>query len=254
MMKATFLGTGTSQGVPMIGCDCMVCISENSRDKRLRSSLMLEYNQRTVVIDTGPDFRQQMLRGNVKNLDAVLFTHEHKDHVAGLDDIRAFNYFHNKPIDLYLSSLVEKSLRREFAYIFEEEKYPGIPQVELHIIKNEPFELFGKIFTPVEVKHYKLPVFGYIVDSLAYITDAKSIEKEEIKKLYGIKYLIINALRKQTHLSHLTLDEALEIIQIIRPEKAFLTHISHQLGRHDEIERQLPDNVKLGFDGLVLNL
>lgn len=253
-MKVTFLGTGTSQGVPVIACDCMVCLSPDARDKRLRSSIMLEFNQKTVVIDTGPDFRQQMLACHVKKLDAVIFTHEHKDHMAGLDDVRAFNYIHNKAVDIYLSARVEKAIRREYAYIFEDLSYPGIPQIELFQIENKPFTLFEKLIIPIEVRHFKLPVFGYRIDDFCYITDAKSIDEIELEKLKGLKYLVLNALRKEPHVSHLTLDEAIALIEKLQPKKAFLTHISHQLGLQANIERALPGNISLAYDGLSIEI
>lgn len=251
-MKVTFLGTGTSQGVPVIACGCHVCVSADERNKRLRSSVLIELNNQRLIIDTGPDFRQQMLRQKVQSLNAVLYTHEHKDHTAGLDDIRAFNYFMGTSIDLYLNEYVERAIRREFAYIFEEEKYPGIPQVELIRIKNDPFELFGTSVIPVEVSHYKLPVFGFRFGNFCYITDAKTISAHERNKIRGLKVLVINALRREPHASHLTLDEALDIIDDVRPEIAYITHISHQLGLHTEVESELPANVKLAYDGLII--
>jgi phosphoribosyl 1,2-cyclic phosphate phosphodiesterase len=251
-MKVTFLGTGTSQGVPVIACGCHVCVSADERNKRLRCSVLIELNNQRLIIDTGPDFRQQMLRQKVQSLNAVLYTHEHKDHTAGLDDIRAFNYFMGTSIDLYLNEYVERAIRREFAYIFEEEKYPGIPQVELIRIKNEPFELFGTSVIPVEVSHYKLPVFGFRFGNFCYITDAKTISAHERNKIRGLKILVINALRREPHASHLTLDEALDIIDDVRPEIAYITHISHQLGLHTEVESELPANVKLAYDGLII--
>jgi phosphoribosyl 1,2-cyclic phosphate phosphodiesterase len=251
-MKVTFLGTGTSQGVPVIACGCHVCVSADERNKRLRCSVLIELNNQRLIIDTGPDFRQQMLRQKVQSLNAVLYTHEHKDHTAGLDDIRAFNYFMGTSIDLYLNEYVERAIRREFAYIFEEEKYPGIPQVELIRIKNDPFELFGTSVIPVEVSHYKLPVFGFRFGNFCYITDAKTISAHERNKIRGLKVLVINALRREPHASHLTLDEALDIIDDVRPEIAYITHISHQLGLHTEVESELPANVKLAYDGLII--
>lgn len=253
-MKITFLGTGTSQGVPVIACPCPVCKSIDPRDKRLRCSVLLEADGQHVVIDTGPDFRQQMLREQVKQLHAVVFTHEHKDHIAGLDDIRAFNYLMGKVMNIYLTDYVEAALRREFAYIFAEDKYPGIPLIQLNRIENKPFSVCGMHFTPIEVMHYKLPVFGYRVGDFSYVTDAKSIADEEKKKLVGSKVLVINALRKETHISHFTLDEALELIAEVNPQMAYLTHLSHQMGLHAEVEKDLPPNVKIAYDGLVLNL
>jgi len=249
-MKVTFLGTGTSQGVPIIACNCVVCKSTDLKDNRLRCSILISFEGKNIVIDTGPDFRQQMLRNHIKHLDAVLFTHEHKDHVAGLDDIRAFNYFQSKHMDVYLSSYVEAALKREFAYIFIEDKYPGIPLLNLHRIENNEFEIFGVTFLPVEVKHYKMPVFGYRFADFAYITDAKTIDKIELDKLFGLKYLVINALRHETHISHLTLNEALEIVDYLKPEQTYLTHISHQLGLHQEVSKTLPKNVSIAYDGL----
>ena len=201
-MKITFLGTGTSAGVPLIGCTCSVCTSDNDKDKRLRSSVLIEINNQVLVLDTGPDFRQQMLRENVSNLSAVLFTHEHKDHVAGLDDIRAFNFILKKKIDVYVNNQVEIALKREFPYIFSGVKYPGIPQINLNRIKNKPFEINGLLIEPIEVMHYKLPVFGYRIGDFAYITDANYISEKEKNKLKGVKYLVLNALRKEEHISH----------------------------------------------------
>jgi len=253
-MKVRFLGTGTSQGVPVIGCDCKVCKSSDSRDNRLRSAIHIEIDKLSFVVDTGPDFRQQMLRFEVKNIDAVIFTHEHKDHTAGLDDVRAYNYIHQKYIDLYLSEHVAHALRKDYAYIFSEDKYPGIPLVNLHQIENKKFNIEHVEIQPIEVFHYKLPVFGYRINDFTYITDAKTIPSIELDKIRGTKTLVINALRKETHISHFTLEEALNIIKEIKPEKAYLTHISHQLGKHEEVEKELPENVFLAYDGLQINV
>jgi phosphoribosyl 1,2-cyclic phosphate phosphodiesterase len=253
-MKVTFLGTGTSQGVPVIACTCDVCASHDARDNRLRCSILLQTAGGSILIDTGPDFRQQMLRANVNQLDAVLFTHEHKDHVAGLDDIRAFNFSQKKHMDLYLSSHVETALRREFAYIFAETKYPGIPLVDLHRISEEPFELLGNKVIPISVVHYMMPVFGYRFGEFSYVTDAKTIAPEEIDKMKGSKVIVLNALRRESHLSHLTLDEAVSILKYLKPERAYLTHISHQLGLHEAVERELPSFIHLAYDGLVLDI
>jgi phosphoribosyl 1,2-cyclic phosphate phosphodiesterase len=251
-MKVTFLGTGTSQGVPVIACSCVVCKSTDLKDNRLRCSILLTYDNKNIVIDTGPDFRQQMLRNNILHLDAVLYTHEHKDHVAGLDDIRAFNYFQSKHMEVFLSNHVEIALRREFAYIFAEDKYPGIPLLNLNRIENKAFEIYNKTFLPIEVHHYKMPVFGYRFDDFAYITDAKTIDRKELDKLFGLKYLVINSLRHESHVSHLTLNEALDIIDYLKPKQAFLTHISHQLGLHEVVSKTLPDNVFIAYDGLII--
>lgn len=253
-MKITFLGTGTSQGVPVIACPCHVCKSTDQRDNRLRCSILIENDQGNLLIDTGPDFRQQMLRADVLRLDAVLFTHEHKDHIAGLDDIRAFNYFQNKHMDIYLSSHVEEALKREFAYIFAENKYPGIPLINLHHITDTPFDLMGHHIVPINVSHYIMPVFGFRFGDFCYITDAKTIEKSELDKVKGCKVLVLNALRKESHISHLTLDEALEIIDYVKPEIGYLTHLSHQMGKHEDVEATLPSHVKLAYDGLMIEV
>lgn len=253
-MKVTFLGTGTSQGVPVISCKCEVCKSADIRDNRLRCSVLIEHNNKHILIDTGPDFRQQMLRAQVTNLDAVLYTHEHKDHIAGLDDIRAFNFFQKKHMDLYVTPQVEEAIRREFAYIFAKDNYPGIPLVNLHQIGNSPFELFGEQITPIAVSHFKMPVLGYRLGDFCYVTDAKTIAPEEIEKMKGSKVIVLNALRKETHPSHLTLNEAVSILNYIKPEQAYLTHISHQMGLHKLVEAELPEFIKIAYDGLIVNL
>ncbi len=253
-MKITFLGTGTSQGVPLIACTCEVCTSEDPRDKRLRTSILVECEGISIVVDTGPDFRQQMLREKVKKLDAVVFTHEHKDHIAGLDDIRAFNFILKRKIDVYASDRVQDAIRREFAYIFSDTKYPGIPEIELHTIHNKPFEIKGIPIIPIEVLHYKLSVFAFRFGDFVYITDANAISQQEKKKIVGCKILVINALRRQAHVSHFTLQEALDLIAELKPEKAYLTHISHQLGKHSNIEKELPSGVFQAYDGLQIQL
>jgi len=252
-MKITFLGTGTSQGVPVIACKCNVCQSTNSKDKRLRTSILINYNDKNIVIDTGPDFRQQMLLNNVQKLDAVLFTHEHKDHIAGLDDIRAFNYQSKQDMPIYATNQVQIGLKKEFHYIFADFKYPGIPKVELNTIHNfKTFELFNKTITPIEVMHYKLPVTAYRIDNFSYVTDANFISDSEKEKLKGTEILVINALRKEDHISHFTLQQALDLIAEIKPKQAYLTHISHLLGLHDEVSLELPKNVSIAYDGLVI--
>jgi phosphoribosyl 1,2-cyclic phosphate phosphodiesterase len=253
-MKITFLGTGTSQGVPVIACRCKVCTSNDERDKRLRCSVLVELNGRTLVIDTGPDFRQQMLQNNVQRLDAVLFTHEHKDHVAGLDDVRAFNFIMKQHMDVYLTSAVEEAIRREFSYIFSDFKYPGIPLINLHRIENKPFSLFGEEITPIEVMHYKMPVLGFRIRDFVYITDANSISDSELEKAKGAEILVINALRREAHISHFTLHEAINVIEKLSPQKAFLTHLSHQMGCHQEVMKELPTNVEIAYDGLTIEL
>ena len=254
-MKVTFLGTGTSQGVPVIACDCEVCLSSDSHDKRLRVSVLVEDNSRALVIDSGPDFRYQMLRAGVKHLDAILFTHEHKDHVAGLDDVRAFNYKQQTEIDVYAHKRVQNALKNEFHYIFSEAKYPGIPRLQLHEIKdNEPFSVSGIHIIPVSVMHFQLPVYGFRIGDFSYITDAKTISEPERDKIRGSKVLVINALQKEKHVSHLTFDEALHLAKEIGAEKTYLTHISHRLGIHKEISEELPDGVFLAYDGLELRI
>lgn len=253
-MTITFLGTGTSQGVPVIACGCEVCTSADARDKRLRTSILVESDKKVIVIDSGPDFRYQMLRANVQHLDAIVFTHEHKDHIAGLDDIRAFNYKQRQPIDVYASLRVQDALKREFHYIFQEHKYPGIPQLNLHTIGLNPFTIGDVSFTPIEVLHYKLPVLGFRINDFTYITDAKTVSELEKEKLKGTKILVINALQKQEHISHFTLDEAIAFAEEIGAEETYFTHISHRLGKHRDIAADLPAGIELAYDGLKLEI
>lgn len=249
-MKITVLGTGTSQGIPVIGCGCAVCQSSDSRDKRLRVSVLVETADKIIVIDSGPDFRYQMLRAGVKDLDAIIFTHEHKDHVAGLDDIRPFNYLLHKVIDIYAVERVQQALRREFAYIFEDTKYHGLPQIKLHTVDENPFGIGQSTITPIEVMHYKLPVMGYRIGDFTYITDAKTVSQESLEKIKGTKVLIVNALQRNDHISHFTLDEATAFAQKVGAEMTYFTHMSHYLGSHEEVEKELPSNIKLAYDGL----
>jgi len=249
-LKITFLGTGTSQGVPVITCDCEICISTNEKDKRLRSSVLVETDNKVLVIDSGPDFRQQMLREKVQNLDAVLVTHQHKDHIAGLDDVRAFNYKQKKFMEVYGDKQVIKTIKQEFAYSFAAEKYPGVPDINLNLVENKMFKFDDIEITPILVMHHKLPIFGYRIKDFTYITDANFISPEEKEKIKGTKVLVINALRIKKHISHFNLEEALELIEELKPETAYLTHISHYLGFHDEVQKQLPKNVFLSYDGL----
>lgn len=253
-MKITFLGTGTSQGVPVIGCPCIICQSKDENDKRLRSSVLIETQGKTFVIDTGPDFRQQMLRAEVKELDAVVFTHEHKDHIAGFDDIRAFNFIQKKKMDVYASFRVQDALRREFAYVFSEFKYPGVPEINLHLLENRLTNIQGVDFLPIEVMHYKMSVYAFRVGDFTYITDANFIAEEEKEKIKGSKVIVVNALRRETHISHYTLQQAIDLMQELKPEKAYLTHISHQLGLHAEVQKELPQGIELAYDNLVINL
>lgn len=253
-MKITFLGTGTSQGVPVIACNCRVCQSKDPKDKRLRSSLLIEAEDQNIVIDAGPDFRQQMLRAGVKNLDSILLTHEHKDHIGGMDDVRAFNYISKKPIDIYSDERVQTAVMRTYPYVFTEHKYPGVPQMNLISINDEPFWINNLHIIPVKVYHYRLPVYGFRIDDFAYITDANYISEENKQKLSGVKYLVINALRKEKHLSHFNLQEAVDLIKEISPRKAFITHISHQMGLHSDVSKELPTDIELAYDGLVLDI
>ncbi len=249
-MKITFLGTGTSQGVPVIACECNTCGSPDPRDNRLRTSLLLETESTTLVFDAGPDFRQQMLREHVTKLDSILLTHEHKDHIAGMDDVRAFNYKSKDAIDIYSEERVQKAIRKEFSYVFSEYQYPGIPKMRLNDIPDQKFSVMGIDITPVRVFHYRLPVYGFRVGNFAYITDANYIPEESKEKLYGVKYLVINALRKEKHISHFSLREAIDIIREISPKKAFITHISHQMGCHADVSEELPKGIFLAWDGL----
>lgn len=253
-MKVTFLGTGTSQGVPVIACNCQVCLSQDFKDKRLRSSILIKSDEATVVIDSGPDFRYQMLRENVQQLDAVVYTHEHKDHIAGMDDVRAFNYKQQAAMDIYASENVQNALKREFYYVFSDFKYPGIPLINLHTIHSDNFSVKDIEFTPIEVMHYKLPILGFRIKDFTYITDAKTVSVEEIEKIKGTKILVVNALQKESHISHFTLEEAIAFVDKIAPEKAYFTHISHKLGRHEEVIEKLPPYIELAYDGLEIDI
>ena len=251
-MKINFLGTGTSQGVPVIGCDCPVCRSVDFRDKRLRSSIHIETDGISFVIDTGPDFRQQALRAPIRKLDAVLYTHAHKDHTAGMDEIRSFNFLQKKDMPIYGQAEVIDQLKREFAYVFAEHKYPGVPSVLVNTIDKSPFSIEGINITPIEVMHYRLPVLGFRVGDLTYITDAKTINDEEKEKIKGSEVLILNALQKQPHISHLTLEEAIALAEEIGARHTYFTHISHRLGLHKEVDAELPDGMNLAYDGLKI--
>ncbi len=254
-MKVTFLGTGTSQGIPVIACDCEVCSSKNDKDKRLRVSVLIETEKNTLVIDTGPDFRTQMLRAMVKNIDAILYTHEHKDHVAGMDDVRPFCFKHKKEIEIYAHERVLNQLKQEFHYVFDERfNYPGIPRINANEIENKPFLINEETIIPIEGLHYKLPVFGFRVGDFTYITDMNLISDKELEKVKGTKVLVLNALQKNPHISHFTLDEAKEIVNKIKPEKAYFTHMSHTLGLHDDIMNELPSSIELAYDGLQIIL
>ncbi len=249
-MKITFLGTGTSQGVPVIACECTTCLSKDTHDKRLRTSLLLETTETTLLFDAGPDFRQQMLAHHVTKLDSILLTHEHKDHIAGLDDVRAFNYKSKDAIDIYAEERVQKAIKREYSYVFSEYQYPGVPKMRLNPIPDHNFTIKGITITPVRVFHYRLPVFGFRVGDFAYITDANYIPGESREKLIGVKYMVINALRKEKHISHFSLREAIDFIREISPKKAYITHISHQMGNYSVVSKELPPGIFLAYDGL----
>jgi phosphoribosyl 1,2-cyclic phosphate phosphodiesterase len=254
-LKITFLGTGTSQGVPVIACGCRVCTSPNTKDKRLRSSIMVTGTVAgNIVVDTTPDFRYQMLRANVKHLEAVLITHSHKDHIAGMDDIRAFNYFQQQPIDIYASEFSQEVIMAEFPYAFAENKYPGIPEIHLKTIDGDPFDVNGFTVMPVKVMHHKMPVLGFRFGDFTYITDANFISEEEKDKIRGSKVLVLNALRMEKHISHFTLGEAIALAQELSIPQVYFTHISHQLGLHDEVTAELPPGMALAYDGLEITL
>ena len=250
-MRLTFLGTGTSGGVPMIACTCPVCLSTDAKDKRLRSSVMIEADGKTLIVDTGPDFRQQMLRESVMRVDGIIYTHSHKDHTGGLDDIRAYNYVLKRDMPLYLDAFTEQEIREQYAYIFSPNPYPGIPRVQMHRISGDaPFVAEGILVIPIKALHHQMPVLGFRFGHITYITDANYIAPEEIEKIKGTRILILNALRREQHISHFTLQQAIELIQEIKPERAYLTHISHQLGTYHDVSQELPEGIFLAYDGL----
>ena len=253
-MEVTFLGTGTSQGIPIIGVDHPVCYSDDPRDKRLRVSVLVNWKGKNILIDCGPDFRQQMLANNVKKLDAIFYTHEHNDHTAGLDDIRPY-FFRQGDIPIFAHQRVLNSLRKKFDYIFtSEDRYPGAPAVIENVVQNEEFQFEGLHIMPVDFKHNKLQVFGYRLGDFAYLTDIKTISEEEIAKLKDLKVLVVSALRREPHHSHFNLEEALEFVEMVKPERTYFTHISHMLGFHAEVEEELPENVHLAYDNLKIEI
>ena len=251
-LKITFLGTGTSSGVPMIGCPCTVCTSTNKKDNRLRSSILVQSANTSIVIDTTPDFRYQMLRTHTKKVDAIIFTHPHKDHIAGLDDVKAFNFITNQPMPLYANELTANAIERDFYYAFAENRYPGSPNLQMNIIDKNSFVIGDITIQPILVWHLNLPVYGFRFGDFTYITDANKIDAEEKEKIMGSKIVVLNALRKEKHISHFTLGEAITIGNELKAEQVYFTHISHQLGLHEEINNELPNHMQLAFDGLVL--
>jgi phosphoribosyl 1,2-cyclic phosphate phosphodiesterase len=253
-LKVTFLGTGTSSGVPMIGCHCEVCTSTDKKDKRLRSSILVQSALTSLVVDTTPDFRYQMLREKVDKLDAVIFTHPHKDHIAGLDDVKAYNFFLKKPMEVFANSLTEEALKREFYYIFAEKKYPGTPRVNLNPINDSPFFVGDILVEPVLVHHLNMPVLGFKFNKFTYITDANRIDDLEKEKIKSSDTIVINTLRKESHISHYSLNEALLLVDELQIPTAFFTHMSHQIGKHADVNNSLPPNRQLAYDGLILHV
>ncbi len=253
-LEVIILGSGTSQGIPVVGCTCRVCQSGEAPDKRLRTSVLVQNHDTVVAIDAGPDFRQQMLRERVAKLDAVVITHNHKDHTGGIDDVRAFNWIQKKPMDIFARRQVMEAIKRDYAYAFEADKYPGAPNIMLREVDGSPFKIGSLPFIPIDALHHQMPVYGFRINDFSYLTDANIIEKEELDKMKGSKVVVLNALRKEKHISHFTLDEAIDIIRYLKPEKGYLTHISHQMGLHRDVSQELPDNIFLAYDGLRIRL
>lgn len=249
-----FLGTGTSQGVPVVACPCAVCCSDDPKDKRLRSSILIEVNNKVFTIDAGPDFRHQLLRERVMRLDGILITHNHKDHIAGLDDVRSFNFLFRKPMDIYASVRDQNSIKKEFSYAFSNSKYPGVPSFNLHTISGDKFSIGAVSVQPLPALHYSMEVFGFRIGNFAYITDTNYIPPSTLVHLLGCEVIVLNAVRKEKHVSHYNLAQAIEVLEFLRPRKAYLTHISHLLGFHSEIEKTLPDFIHLAYDGLMLGI
>ena len=253
-MRITFLGTGTSQGVPVIACNCEVCRHGITKDKRLRSSILIETDENVFVVDAGPDFRQQMLRENVTRLDGILVTHRHKDHIAGMDDVRSFNWFAKRPMDVYATLKDQERIIEEYSYAFSKSAYPGVPKYNLITIGDEPFKLGGVEIKPLKVLHMKMEILGFRIGDFAYITDTNYIPGSVIPDLLDCKVVVVSALRNEKHVSHYNLEEAVKVLEFIRPEKAYLTHLSHLMGFHEEVEKKLPDFISVAYDGLKLDL
>ena len=253
-MTITFLGTGHSQGIPVIACKCHVCLSDDTRDKRLRTSVHIAHDDTSIVIDTGPDFRQQMLRENITRVDSILFTHQHKDHIAGLDDVRSFNFAQKQPMPLFGNKDTLEQIKKDFYYAFSDEKYPGVPQLKLVEIPDGNFIIRDLSISPIEVMHYNLPVLGFRFDDFTYITDANFISPEQRKKLYNSKVLVLNALFRDEHYSHFNLDQAIKLVEEVKPGKAYFTHISHKMGLYKEVSKELPENIELAYDGLKIEV
>ena len=253
-MKVTFLGSGTSQGIPVVACSCDVCKSTNSKDKRLRSSVLIETNDTVLLIDAGPDFRYQMLRKQVGQLDAILITHAHRDHTAGLDDVRSFNFIYRKSMDIYASKNDQKEIKREFSYAFGAVDYPGLPKYNLRTLTDEDFNINGIGITPLRALHRSMEVYGFRIGDFAYITDTNYIPGSTLAQLDNVRYMVVSAVRKEPHVSHYNLEQAVKVLQFINPEMGYVTHLSHLMGFHDEVEKELPPGIRLAYDGLELVL
>jgi phosphoribosyl 1,2-cyclic phosphate phosphodiesterase len=253
-MEVTFLGTGSSHGIPVIGCNCDICKSDDEKNKRLRSSVAINIKGLNIIIDTGPDFRQQMLREKITRIDAVLLTHEHKDHTAGIDDLRAFNYLMKSSVNVYAEDRVLRKLKQEYRYIFKKDKYPGAPDIDLFEVSNDMFFIENIRVLPIRIFHNKLPIYGYRIENMAYITDVKTISDEEMSKLQDLELLIVSAIRVKPHIAHMGLNDVLELVAKLKPKKVYLTHISHMQYDFDKLSRILPENIFPAYDGLVINL